>query len=428
MQETRGHLLKMAVPLIIGSLLEPISSVTDNAFVGRIDTNWLGALAFGTILLSSFSWVFNFIIHVTTESMSKVFGEGKSKDLVGTTQVSLLISLIVGLVTIFFLYLFQVPLFSLVGVRPELVDVTKSYFLTRLIGHPFMVLFLTTISLLRGISQVKATMFLLLLSTVINSGLNYLFLYQYKLGPEYAAWGTNISVIICFFIALAFHLKKIGGRQLFRVRSFSAGDLLQFSSKSGNLFIRSLSLTSIFFISTRLAGKISTVDLAAHQILLQFWLFSSFFIDGVAVVANIYVSRWSGGGATEKTKWAIRECFYQGLGFGVLFTAVYFFGEDSFISTFSSDPQVLGKIHELWPLIVWSQIINAMAFVIDGVLFGAREYRYLRNMMMFIFVAVFITFAFIAQSTNQIIYLWSGLVAVSFARLVIGGFKINKIH
>ena len=428
MQETRGHLFKMAVPLIIGSLLEPISSVIDNAFVGRLDTNWLGALAFGTILLSSFSWVFNFIIHVTTESMSKVFGDGESKDLVGTTQVSLLVSLLVGLLTIIFLYLFQAPLFSLVGVRPELLEVTKSYFFTRLIGHPFLVLFLTTISLLRGISQVKATMFLLLLSTVINSGLNYLFLYHYRLGPEYAAWGTNISVIICFFIALAFHLNKIGERSLFRVRSFSAGDLLQFSSKSGNLFLRSLSLTSIFFISTRLAGRISTIDLAAHQVLLQFWLFSSFFIDGVAVVANIYVSRWSGRGATEKTRWAIRECFYQGLAFGLLFTTIYFFAQGYFVPIFSKDLKVISKINELWPLIVWSQVINALAFVIDGVLFGAREYRYLRNMMLFIFLAVFLPFAVLAHSTSQIIYLWSGLVAVSFARLLIGGFKVNKIH
>ena len=75
----RLNLLKISIPLIIGSLLEPIASFIDNAFIGNIKTEWLGALAFGTMILSSVSWVFNFIIHVTTESISRLFGKGTKK-------------------------------------------------------------------------------------------------------------------------------------------------------------------------------------------------------------------------------------------------------------------------------------------------------------------------------------------------------------
>ena len=62
---------------------------------------------------------------------------------------------------------------------------------------------------------------------------------------------------------------------------------LHFGKNSWDVFGRSFVLTSVFFLSTRMAAKASTVQLAAHQILLQLWLFSSFFTDGVAMTGTI---------------------------------------------------------------------------------------------------------------------------------------------
>jgi len=300
----------------------------------------------------------------------------------------------------------------------------------RLVGHPFTILFLSSISLLRGISKVKTTMVILFLSSALNFVLNYIFLYHYQLGAEYAAWGTNISMAIGFFIAISIHLKSIGAGagEMLKTRSFQLSDLLNFSTKSLNLFVRSFCLTTIFFLSTRIAGALGVVDLAAHQILLQFWLFASFFIDGVAIVANIYVSRWGSSGKTDKVKWAIKECFYQGVFFGVLFTIVYFLLRSWLWGKFTSDPEVLTVLKSIWPLIVWSQLLNALAFVVDGILFGAAAYDFLRNMMLFILIFVFLPFAFIAYTTAQLHFLWAGLIAVSAARLFIGLFRVNKIN
>jgi multidrug resistance protein, MATE family len=424
---SRRDLITMAIPLIIGSLLEPIASVVDNAFVGNINTHWLAALAFGTMILSSVSWVFNFLIHVSTESISKVFGQGSLKDVVGLTQVSLLIALIIGVATSIAMYIFHPFLFSLIGVSESLLELTKDYFFVRLIGHPFTVLFLSCISLLRGISKVKTTMVILLISTFLNSILNYLFLYVYELGPEYAAWGTNISMFVGFIIALITHLYFIGAKGFFQARAFQLRDVLNFSSKSLNLFVRSFCLTSMFFISTRIAGNLGVVNLAAHQILLQFWLFSSFFIDGVAIVANIYVSRLVNSGQRSRLRWALKECFYQGIFFGLLFTFTYTVGKAWLWSRFTQDKSVLLLLEKLWPLIVWSQVINGLAFVIDGCLFGAGAYKYLRNMMIFIFLFIFLPFAYIAYANSELWYLWAGLIAVSIFRFGIGVIRVNKI-
>ena len=158
-------------------MLEPLAAVIDNAFVGNLNTQWLAALAFGTMILSSVSWVFNFIIHVSTESISKVFGQGNKKDIIGLTQITLLIATCVGVLTSIVLYVGYRPMFELIGVNQEVFEVTKDYFFIRLLGHPFTVLFVSVISLLRGISEIKASMIILLIATALNTCLNYLFLY-----------------------------------------------------------------------------------------------------------------------------------------------------------------------------------------------------------------------------------------------------------
>ena len=425
---SRLDLIKLSIPLIIGSLLEPLAAVIDNAFVGNLNTQWLAALAFGTMILSSVSWVFNFIIHVSTESISKVFGQGSEKDIIGLTQITLLIATIIGLITSIVLYFGHRPMFDLIGVNQEVFQVTKDYFFIRLLGHPFTVLFVSVISLLRGISEIKTSMTILLVATALNTCLNYLFLYQLRLGPEYAAWGTNISMFVGFLLALFMHLQKVGGRKFLKAKTFSFKDLVNFSSKSLNLFLRSFCLTSMFFISTKIAGSLGIVDLAAHQVLLQFWLFSSFFIDGVAILANIYVSRWCNQNKTSDVRWAIRESIYQAGFFGLCFTVIYGIGNSWLITRFTSDSSVVKAIELIWPLIVWSQLINAMAFIVDGILFGAGAYKFLRNMMVFIFIFVFFPFAYLAHSNQSLVYLWAGLIMVSLARLVIGSFKVNKIH
>ena len=68
------HLRKLLIyssPLILGSLLEPLASIVDTAFIGRWGTTELAALAIGVTIFNSFSWVFNFLVHIPMESVAK---------------------------------------------------------------------------------------------------------------------------------------------------------------------------------------------------------------------------------------------------------------------------------------------------------------------------------------------------------------------
>ena len=95
--------------------------------------------------------------------------------------------------------------------------------------------------------------------------------------------------------------------------------------------------------------------LAAHQILLQVYLFSSYFTDGVAVSANIIGSQALAGGDTRRLQIAYRRLLHLGLGIGVLFGLVYGLAPNHILGLFSGDAKVLAGALAIWPLLVFTQ-------------------------------------------------------------------------
>ena len=130
------EILLFSLPSIAALLLEPLASVVDTALVGHLDTSLLAALAIGTTLFSSFTWIFNFLIHASTQSIASVV----DSSLGARANVSLTIALIVSLVTCLFLYFFRMNLYEMVGASADQFSSVDEYFLIRIYGHPAAIL------------------------------------------------------------------------------------------------------------------------------------------------------------------------------------------------------------------------------------------------------------------------------------------------
>ena len=105
-----------------------MASIVDTALVGNKHTEWLGALAVSTIIFNAFTWVFNFLVHVSTQQIGNFLGKNDSKSAVGALQISLMMSLGLGLVTVLILFLFKETFYELAGSRVEYYAELDSYF------------------------------------------------------------------------------------------------------------------------------------------------------------------------------------------------------------------------------------------------------------------------------------------------------------
>ena len=285
---------------------------------------------------------------------------------------------------------------------------------------------MTLLSLLRGLSRVNMVLLFVLVTTVINIFCSWFFLYVLKIGLSGAAWGTVVSHAVGVLIAGAYLWRRPQVRNTSQALP-SRRDWFNFGRNSANLFVRSFALTSSLFIGMHIAAKGGAEDLAAHQVLLQIWLFVSFFIDGVAITASIKGAEF----LKRRDLLQLRATFAQvvglALGLGAFFSGLYWlFG--AFIRTFfSSDEAVIAQLEFLWPWIVWAQIPNALCFVYDGILFGLGEiggFVWVRRWMVAAATMVFLPIAFFG---NSIFAVWCGFIAMNVFRWMTGAWSVHRL-
>ena len=402
----------------MGSLLEPLAGIVDSAFVARLGTESLAALAVGVTIINSFSWVFNFLTHVIVESVSSSTVGEDSSEQSQTIGLSLLISGLIGTLTAVGLYLSRESLYELAGASRDIFSLVDAYFVIRIIGQPFSLLLTTQVSVIRGLGFVKQSTQILASNLLLNIALTFLLLFVLELGIAGAAWGTIFSHVLLSGVSQLLLRKKVdlSGNILNNLEN--KGILKSLSKKSVNLFVRSSLLTTIFFLSTRVAAHIGTVDLASYHIALQFWLFASFFTDGVAMVANIYGARLKKLGNWGLFKLLWKNTVIISVIIGAGFTFLYgIFGENLLI-LFTDKKDLIHVVLGYWWIIYGGQIINALAFSYDGLMFGLGGFHHLRNLMIFAFTCVFAPLAYIAHQQKNIFYVWFGLLALSIVRLI----------
>lgn len=412
-----------SLPSIVSSVFEPLASVVDTALVGRLSANSLASLALCVGVFNAITWVFNFLVHTSTQSIAESSAQKNPEVLKQRIQIAMSVALGVGLLCSAFLYLPSSFWFSLIGGKQELWPEFIEYFRPRALFHTFTILSVTLLSILRGFSELKLVLWLMLASTGLNIFLSWLFLYPLGLGLKGAAYGTIISHILVVIVSLYFLFKKSGlNIKWSDIFSFDLPktQLFKFGKNSLNVFGRSFILTACFFMSTRLASFVGVKQLAAHQVLLQVWLFGSFFLDGLAISGNILGARFFFSNKKKVTQIVFRQLLILGFLVGVFFTLLYALFWEQVLALFTDNPEVIAVMVKLKWLIVISQIVSAVAFVYDGLIFGLDGFGYLRKHMLIGAGLFYFPIALYTLISPELLWVWLGLILLNVYRAFSG--------
>lgn len=416
-----------SLPNILSSCLEPLSSVVDTALVGQMSTPWLAGMGVGATLVNAFSWGFNFLVHTSTQSVSEALAQKKISLARSKIKVALGLSLFLGICSILIIFPWRFELYNLAGASEAIKFHADDYFAVRLLGQPFFLLFVTMLSILRGMEEVKKCFYLIFLTTGLNILLSWWALYHLEMGVRGVALASVLAHVvgaIGAMLILVSHREVAAG--LFK-GPVHLDSLFSYGKNALNLFGRSFFITGMFFISTKLAGEMGTLQIAAHQILLQLWLFSSFFIDGIAITGNCLTPKFFFG-----AQWNQLLEFFKNLGrlaggIGFAFSLFYFFGQNLILERFTNDPQLLELGQQLWPLMALVQFPMAICYHYDGLMFGLGEFAFLRNMVALAVLFVFLPLVYLAWQYESLLLLWLGVVGVGFFRLFSSHIKLRQV-
>ena len=202
-------LVKQAVPASIGILVMSLNILVDSIFVG----NWIGSIAIAAINVvlpvSFFIGALGMAIGIGGSSIiSRALGADNTEKALKTfgNQISLTLLVTLSMVVLGLTYVDElIPAF---GGKGAIFDPAKIYYIIVVCGVPFLALCMMGNTVIRAEGKPKFAMIAMIIPSVGNLFMDFLFIYVFDWGMAGAAWASTISYFLCFAYVFYFFVSK----------------------------------------------------------------------------------------------------------------------------------------------------------------------------------------------------------------------------
>ena len=175
---------------------------------------------------------------------------------------------------------------------------------------------------------------------------------------------------------------------------------------NGDIFIRTMALTSATALFTSFSARFGEVTLAANAVLQNFLMFASFALDGFAHAAETLVGQAYGAKKRKQFLWAVRKTTVWSIVSAIVMVGIFALVGPWIVDALTSLPEVRTASYEY---LMWAAILpvtGVLGFQLDGVFLGATQTKHWRNMML-VSVAIYAGFAWWAMLMGSNHMLWA---------------------
>ncbi|MBM3670861.1 MAG: MATE family efflux transporter [Actinobacteria bacterium] len=411
------EIVRLAVPALGALAAEPLYLLADTAIVGQLGTRPLAGLAVaGTVLTAAFG-VFNFLAYATTAKVARQVGAGDRRRAAQHGIDGLWLALALGLVLLVVGVTLAPQIVDAMGASSRVRPFAISYLRISMIGAPALLLSLAAAGYLRGLQDTRTTLVIAVSSNVVNLLLEILFVFGFDWGIEGSAWGT-VTAQLAAACAYAFIVRRSARAHDLSLRPDLAG-MRAALVVGGPLVVRTASLLVTFIVTTNLAARIGDDDVAAHQIAFQIFLFLALSVDALAIAGQAMIGRFLGAADAVRAREVARRLMELGILIGIALAILVATTATWLVRGFSDSTDIRDLAIQLLLVVAVLQPLNAVVFVLDGVLIGAGDQRYLALAMIVATFGVFVPLAVLVSAVDGgVVALWGALAGWFAARAV----------
>jgi putative MATE family efflux protein len=410
------EILRLALPALGALAAEPLYLLVDTAIVGHLGTTPLAALAIAAALLSSAVQLCNFLTYGTTAQVARLHGAGEAVAAGRLGAQALWMAVAVGALLAAAALALAEPAVALMGVHGRVASQAAMYLRISALGLPFALIALAGQGYLRGTTDLRTPLVIVVVANAANVVLEVVFVYGFDWGLAGSAWGTVIAQVGmgAAFVRCLWRAPTDDRRPRWEL-------MRPLAAISGAIVIRTAALIASFVVASAVLARIGDAELAANQIAFQLFLFIALALDAIAIAGQVIVGRSLGAGDADGAIAAGRRMILWSLVAGVAIGVVLLALTNVLPGVFTNDQAVIDQAEQLWPLFALMQPTAAVVFALDGILLGAGDARYLAVSML----AAGATFVAIAVASLDfdwgIVGVWVGFNVLMAVRLVTCG-------
>lgn len=410
------EILALAVPALGALAVDPLVTIIDTAFVGRLGVVPLAALGIDASIFSLAFVVFNFLAYGTTPRVARALGRNDPAEAGRVAVQALVVAIGGGLVAAGLLITLAGPLVGVMGASGEVVAPAVEYLRIRALAGPAVLLVMAGHGVFRGHHDTRTPLLVTLALNAINLVLDPFLIFGLGWGLAGAAWAT---VAAQWTGAAGFAWLILGPRRTamgVEIALPSPRDLVPFLRIGVELLVRTLSLIATLALATAVAARIGTVAVAAHQVASQVWLLLALVLDSLAVAAQAMIARHRGAGDAVAARATGRRLLRWGVAVGLANAGVIALLRPWIPRFFTPDPAAIEAIDRVLPFVVAMQPLNALVFVWDGIFLGAERFRYLAVQMVVSAAVAAAILLLVVPLGWGLRGVWWGIVALMAAR------------
>jgi putative MATE family efflux protein len=410
------EIVRLALPALGALAAEPLYVLADTAIVGHLGRPQIAALGLaGTVLVGAFT-IFNFLTYGTTAVVARASGAGREDEAARLAAQALWASLGIGFVLLVGCEIVAAPLLAGLGGHGRSGHFALVYFRIAAVGLPAALVALAGQGYLRGVSNLRRPLEIVVAANLANLVLELLFVYGFGWGIAGSAAGTAIAQA---GMGAAFVVELL--RPPAPSRRPSLREMQPLFRIGRQIFVRTAALYASFLVAASVLARMGDAELGAQQIAYQLFLLIALVLDAIAITGQVIVGRMLGAGDADGAYAAAVRMIGWSVVVGLVFALVLEPLSHALPAAFTNDPAVLHQAALLWPFLAAMQPLGAAVFALDGILIGAGDTRFLMWSMLAA-SAVFITLAALSLALDWgVVGVWAALDVLIAARLALLG-------
>lgn len=376
MNQRDRQILQIALPSIVSNITVPLLGMIDVAIVGHMGSPvYIGAVAVGSMIFNLVYWLFGFLRMGSSGLTAQALGR---RDLTEVTRL-LVRSVSVALAISLSLIIFQMPLkwlmFWLIGPTPDVAPFASTYFNIVIWGAPASLSLFCLMGWYIGMQNTRIPMLISIMQNVVNILASLMLVYGFGMKVEGVAFGTIIAQYAGLLMAIGLLARYY--RQIFRY--FQKDRIFQkmgaFFAVNRDIFLRTLCLVAVNLFFTSAGARQGAIILSVNTILMQLYLFFSYFMDGFAYAGEALGGKAYGAHNGIAFRETLHRLWMWMLIVTIAYTLLYIIAGPWIVALLTDESMVLEASSEyLW----WAWLIpiaGCVAFIWDGVFIGITATR-----------------------------------------------------
>ncbi|HEY0905317.1 MAG TPA: MATE family efflux transporter [Marmoricola sp.] len=418
------EILRLAVPAFLALVAEPLFLLADAAIVGHLGTAPLAGLGIAGAVLQTAVGLCVFLAYGTTAGVARRLGAGDLRGALAQGIDGLWLAAAIGVLVTVLGVLLSEPLVHLFGASEDVADPAATYLRLAFLGTTPLLLMLAATGILRGLQDTRTPLVVAVGGNLLNVVLNLVLVYPAGLGIAGSALGSVLAQVAsaAAFLVVVVRSARAHGAPL-------SPDLpgIRSAGRAGvPLVVRTLTLRAALLLTTYAVtlgasgAREQEVDLATHQLAMTLWTFLAFVLDAIAIAAQALTGRALGAGDVRRVRETTTRMVRWGVLSGVVTGLLLAAASPVLGGLFTGDGEVRDRLVPVLVVAALGQPVAGVVFVLDGVLIGAGDGRYLARAGLVTLVAYAPVVLACAVASAGLVAIWVSFAAVFMgARLVV---------